>query len=228
MDDPEKLVGNQAVVDAEPVWELTFCASGAGERCDTDTHVHEPVEVPRDVARADNLGRVPLRCIRRPDVEVVAHFRREEPTGERREELLQLDVLAPLNGLRVAEGVDVGLVQIPLVQITPVGEEPEIYLALVTVEEQEADVRNVRRGLGVCRLLCGGGACGELGAAAIRHPDAGLVVAPGASEETRRCARRSHQHDAGGRVCRALRPFTQCGRTCHRRQRRLCGLWRRR
>ena len=47
--------------------------------------------------------------------------------------------------LRVAEGVDVGLVQIPLIQIARVAEEPEIDLALVAVEEQEADVRNVRR-----------------------------------------------------------------------------------
>ena len=148
----EELVGNQAVVHAEPVRELTLRASHGGQRRDADTHAHEPVEGPGQVARADDLRRIALRCVRRPDVEVVAHLRREEPPRERREELLQLDVLAPLDGLRVAEGVDVGLVQIPLVQIARVAEEPEIDLALVAVEEQEADVRNVREGLGLLRL----------------------------------------------------------------------------
>ena len=192
----EEFVGNQAVVDAEPVRELTLGASHGGQRRDADADVHEPVEAPGEVARAHDLRRIALRCVRRPDVEVVAHLRREEPPRERREELLQLDVLAPLNGLRVAEGVDVGLVQIPLVQIPPVAEKPEIDLALLAVDEQEADVRNVRERLGLRRLRCHGGAGAELGAAAVGHPDAGLVVAPGPSEQTRRVAHRSQQHDA--------------------------------
>ena len=73
------------------------------------------------------------------------------------------------------------------------------------------------RGLGLRRLRFRGGAGAELGAAAVRHPDAGLVVAPGPSEQTRRVARRSQQHDALRRVGRALRAFTwfRCAR--HRR-----------
>ncbi len=43
---PEELVGNQAVVHAEPVRELTLCASHGGQRRDADTHAHEPVEGP--------------------------------------------------------------------------------------------------------------------------------------------------------------------------------------
>ncbi len=211
---PEELVGNQAVVHAEPVRELTLGAPHGGQRRDAGTHAHEPVEGPGQVARAHDLRRIALRGVRRPDVEVVAHLRREEPPRERREELLQLDVLAPLNGLRVAEGVDVGRVQIPLVQIPRVAEEPEIDLALVAVEQQEADVRNVREGLGLLRLRCHGGAGAELGAAAVRHPDAGLVVAPGPSEQTRRVAHRSQQHDALRRVGLALRTLTwlRCAR----------------
>ena len=145
----EELVGDQAVVHAEPVRELPLGASHGGQRRDAGPHAHEPVEDPGQVARAHDLRRIALRCVRRPDVEVVAHLRREEPSRERREELLQLDVLALRNGLRVAEGVDVGLVQISLVQIPRVAEEPEIDLALVVVHEQEADVRNVREGLGL-------------------------------------------------------------------------------
>ena len=65
------------------------------------------------------------------------------------------------------------------------------------------------RGLGFFVSGFRGGAGAELGAAAVRHPDAGLVVAPGPSEQTRRVARRSQQHDARRRVRRALRPFTR-------------------
>ena len=166
------------------------------QRRDADADADEAVEGPGQVARAHDLRRVALRGVRRPDVEVVAHLRREEPARERREELLQLDVLAPLNGLRVAEGVDVGLVQVPLVQISSVAEEPEIHLALGVVDEQEADIRNVREGLGLGRLRLDGWAGAEFGAAAIRYPDARLVVAPGPAKETRRLARRSQQHDA--------------------------------
>jgi hypothetical protein len=43
--------------------------------------------------------------------------------------LQQLDVLAQRNGVRVAEGVDVRLVQISLVQIPRVTEEPEIFVS---------------------------------------------------------------------------------------------------
>ena len=57
----------------------------------------------------------------------------------------------------------------------------------------------------------------ELGAAAVRHPDAGLVVAPGPSEQTGRGARRSQQDDALRRVGRALRAFTWLGCARHRR-----------
>ena len=64
---------------------------------------------------------------------------------------------------------------------------------------------------------CSGGAGAELGAAAVRHPDAGLVVAPGPSEQTGRGARRSQQHDAFRRVGRALRAFTWFGCARHRR-----------
>jgi len=55
-----------------------------------------------------------------------------------------------------------------------VAEEPEIDLALIVVDEQEADVGNVREGPGLLRLRFRGGAGDELGAAAVRHPDARL------------------------------------------------------
>ena len=205
---PEELIGNQAVVHAEPVRELTLCASHGGQRRNAGTHAHEPVEGPGQVARAHDLRRIALRCVRRPDVEVVAHLRREEPPRERREELLQLDVLALRHGVRVAKGVDVGIVQIPLVQIARVAEQPEIDLALVAVEEQEADVRNVREGLGLL-LRLHDGAGGELGAASVRHPDARLVVTPGPSEQTRRVTHRSQEHDALRRVGWTLRAFAR-------------------
>src|SRR4029450_1045856 len=147
--------------------------------------------------------------------EAVAHLRREEPPRERREELIELDVLAPLNGLRVAEGIDVGLVQIPLVQISPVGEKSEIDLALVAVEEQEADVRTMRERPRMRRLLCLDRTGCKLGAAAVRYPHAGLVVAPGPSEKTRRFAHRSQQHDALRRVGWATRTFTGLRRARH-------------
>ena len=222
----KELVGNEAVVHAEPVRELPLRASHGGQRRDADTHAHEPVEVPGQVARAHDLRRITLRGIRRPDVEVVAHLRREEPARERREEFLQLDILSPLNGLLVAEGIDVGRVQVPLVQITAVAEKPEIDLALIAGEQQESDVGNVRERLGFRCLRFNSGSGAELGAAAVRHPDAPLVVAPGPSQQTRCGAHRSQQHDARGCVRRTLRAFTRlrCARYDHRSDLRRCGV----
>ena len=94
---------------------------------------------------ADDLRRIALRRVRRPDVEVVAELRRQEPAGERQEELLQLHVLAPLHGLHVPERIDVGLVEALLIQIARVAEEPEVHLALVALDEQESDVGDVAR-----------------------------------------------------------------------------------
>ena len=72
-------------------------------------------------------------------------------------------------------------------------------------------------GLGLRRLRLLDGAGAELRAAAVRHPDAGLVVPPGLSEQTRRVARRSQQHDPLRRVGDATRTFTGLRRARHRR-----------
>ncbi len=142
----KELVGNQAVVHAEPVRKLTLGASHGGQRRDAGTDGHEPIERPAQVARAHDLRRIALRGVRGPDVEVVAHLRREKPPREGREEFLQLDVLAQRNSLRVAEGVHVCLVEISLVQIPRVAEQAEIDLALVAVDEQEARRSECARG----------------------------------------------------------------------------------
>ncbi len=66
----------------------------------------------------------------------------------------------------------------------------------------------------------------ELGAAAVRHPDARLVVAPGPSEQTRRLAHRSQQHDALRRVGGATRTFTGLRRARHCGDRATAPAWR--
>ena len=93
--------------------------------------VRRTVEHVAQVAGADDLRRIALRRVRRPDVQVVAELRRQEPAGERREELRQLDVLPLLNRVLDAEGVRVGRVDVPLIEIARVAEEAEIDLALL-------------------------------------------------------------------------------------------------
>ena len=100
---PEELVGDQPVVHAEPVRKLAFGASYGWQRGDAGTDADVPVEGLSDVSGANDLRRITLGRVRRPDVQVVAKLRREIPSGERREKLLQLDVLAPHHGPRVAE-----------------------------------------------------------------------------------------------------------------------------
>ena len=114
-----------------------------GQAGDAGAEGHVPVEDVAEVAGADDLRGIALRGVRRPDIEVVAKLRRQEPAGERQEELVQLDVLAPLHGLHVAEGVGVGLVEALLIQIARVAEEPHVHLALLALDEQESAVRDV-------------------------------------------------------------------------------------
>ena len=141
----EELVGGQSVVDAEPVRELTFGAARGRQRRDAETEGQEPVEGVAQVACADDLRRVTLRGVRRPDVQVVAELRREKPSRERREELRQLDVLLPQHVVRVAEVIDVRRIQAQLVEIPRVAEEPEVDLAFLAVEQQEPEVGDVLR-----------------------------------------------------------------------------------
>ena len=134
--------------------KLALGAAHGRQRRDADADGHKAVERVAQIAGADDLRRIALRRVRRPDIQVVAELRREEPAGERREELLQLDVLPQLHVLRVAEGVDVGRIEAPLIQIARVAEEPEVDLALLAVVEQEPEVGNVLERL----LLLGLGA----------------------------------------------------------------------
>ena len=127
----EELVGDQPAVDAEPVRELSFGAAHGRQRGDAAAHRDETIEHVAQVAGADDLRRIALRRVRRPDVQVVAELRRQEPAGERREELRQLNVLPLLNGVRDAEGVGVGRVDVPLIEIAHVAEEPEVDFALL-------------------------------------------------------------------------------------------------
>ena len=113
----------------------------------------EAIERVAQIAAADDLRRIALRRVRRPDIEVVAELRRHEPAGERREELRELNVLPLLNGVRDAEGVRVGRVDVPLIEIARVAEEPEIDLALLAVVEQEPGVGDVLEAAS-CSSVC--------------------------------------------------------------------------
>ena len=72
---PEELVGDQAIVHAEPVRELTFGASHVGSDVMPTPTLTNRLKLQRQVAGADHLRRIALRWVRRPDVEVVAHLR---------------------------------------------------------------------------------------------------------------------------------------------------------
>ena len=171
---------------------------------------HVPVEHVADVAGADDLRGIALRRVRRPDVQVVAELRRQEPAGERQEELVQLDVFAPLHGLHVAERIRVGLVEPLLIEVAGVAEEADVHLALVALDDQESGIRDVARGFlrGLRRhSLDRPGPDDEVGHATVRDPDALVVVAPGLSEQARGLTRRPREDDAPGRVGRALLPL---------------------
>ena len=146
----EELVRGQAVVDAQPVRELALGAAHAGKARDPGPERHVAVEHVAQVAGAHHLRRVALRGVRGPDVQVVAHLRRQEPAREGQEELVELEVLALLDGLGVAERVLVGRVQSLLVQVARVADEPDVDLALLPGDDPEASVGDVLQRL---RLL---------------------------------------------------------------------------
>jgi hypothetical protein len=78
-----------------------------------------------------------------------------------------LNVLTPLNRARVAEGIDIRLVEISLVQVPRIAEEAEIDLTLVAVEEQESHVGNVTRHARFGSVRCRGWARRELAGATV-------------------------------------------------------------
>ena len=69
------------------VRKLTLSAAHGRQRGDAGADRDEAVERVAQIAGADDLRRIALRRVRRPDVQVVAELRRQEPAGERREEL---------------------------------------------------------------------------------------------------------------------------------------------
>ena len=202
----EELVGDQAIVDAQPVRELAFRAPCGGQGRDAGTDADIPVEAPCQVAGADDLGRIALRRVRRPDIEVVAKLRCEKPPGEWRKKLLQLDVLTPVDGVCIAERVDIGLIQIPLVQVPRVAEEPKIDLALLAVDEQEPGVGNVLERLRLRRLRLRGLAGDELAAAAVGDPD----VRSGRSPTSVRADTAPRRSSASARRPPTCRPRSSC------------------
>ncbi len=211
----EELVRGQPVVDAQPVGELALGAAHAGKARDPGAKRHVAVEHVAQVAGAHHLRRVALRRVRGPDVEVVAELRRQEPAGERQEELVELDVLALLDRLGIAEGVHVGRVQSLLVQVARVAEEPDVDLALLPGDDPEAGVGDVLQRLRLLLRLLDlldrlrqAPADDELGAAAVRDPDARVVVTPGLAEEARGLAPRAGQGDTLRRVGRTHLPLT--------------------
>ena len=105
------------------------------------------VEDIADVPGADDLRRIALRRVRRPHVEVVTELRRQEPAGERQEELLQLRVLAPLHRVDVPECIRVGFVEAQLIEIARVAEKADVHLAEVVLDDQKSAVRDVTRRL---------------------------------------------------------------------------------
>src|SRR5262249_37757524 len=110
--------------------------------------------------------------------------------------------------VRVAEVVGVARIEALLIEIADVREEPHVDLALFAVEQLEAGVRHVRRR--VLLRLRRDRALGtdlpreEFGAAAVRDPDAMVVVTPSSAEQTRRRAGRPRKDHARGRVRRAI------------------------
>ena len=96
----------QSAGASQSVAATVTCSSKPGERSSCAADTSKGVVLLRSTGDAPCLPGKSWGRVRRPDVEVVAHLWREEPPRERREELLQLDVLAQRNGVRVAEGVD--------------------------------------------------------------------------------------------------------------------------
>jgi hypothetical protein len=134
----------------------------------------EAVPGPAQVAGANHLRRIALGRVGRPDVQVVTEPRIEEPARKRRKELRQLHVLATLHRFRVAEGVHVGLIDVPLIQVARVAEQTEVDLSFFTVEQQKPPVRHVRRCVlrDFSHLHLRHPADEKHAAAAVRDPDA--------------------------------------------------------
>src|SRR6185503_8965724 len=102
-----------------------------------------------------------------------------------------------LDRVRVAEEVGVRRIETQLIQVTRIAEQPKIDFAFFTAREKEPDVRNViewfnvvLRLLALCLLTAK-----EFAAAAIGHPNAGVVIAPSLSTQTR-CPAEGYQEPA--------------------------------
>ncbi len=182
----KEFVGDQPVVHTEPVGELSLGAAHRWQRGDAAAHCDVAIEHVAQIAAADHLRRITLRGIGRPDVQVVAEFGRQEPAAERREKLRQLNVLALLNRMLDAEGVGVRRVDTELIQVAHVAEQAEEDFAFLARVEAKTEIGDIRGCLLRLRHLRCCRAGDELAAAAIRHPDAVVVVAPALAKEARR------------------------------------------
>ena len=126
-------------------------------------------------------------------------MRNQPDEGE--EELVELDVLALLHLVSVAEGVGVGRVETLLIEVARVAEEPHVDLALLALVEQEPGVGNV---LGRPLLADGGAGSGSAGSPSVAPREARRPPRPRTSRRSRRPprppGRRSPRSCRAGRV----------------------------
>ena len=157
------------------------------------------VERVRQEAGDHHLGAKPLRGVGGPHVGAVIQFRTHRPAVEEHDRLVDLKVLPLLDRLGVPKTVGVGRVQRSLIQVAHVGVETDVQVPLLGVGNLEAAAGRVRAEPLTAR---GPFAERELGAAAVPHPDALLVEAPGRTQFAGHCSSGSHERDAFCRVGR--------------------------
>jgi hypothetical protein len=228
----KELVRHRAVVHAEPVRKLVLVAPDGRQGAEPAAESDQVVEDVAEVSPAHHLTALARRRVRRPEPEGVAKLRVEKPAGEGQEHLVQLDVLPDVDGLRVAEIVDVGRVEPLLVQVAQVREETDVDQPLVALVDPEPDGGQVleellllfgRLLLGRLRLPRTRSPEDERGRAAFRDPNALLVVAPRLAELARRLSRGFGEDDALRRVGGTVLALARLRRARHARGGRVGG-----
>ena len=155
---PEELVGDQPVVDREPLRKVAEGRARAGQRRDAAAEAEVLGELVLQEARHDDLRALALARVGAPHVEQVAQPRVHHPAEGVELHLLELDVLPKVQLVRPSERVGVLVVEPLLVQVAHVGVELEVERSPGLLRDPQAPelwlaggLRNVR-GRGVLVL----------------------------------------------------------------------------
>ena len=137
----EILVGDEPVVDTQPLRKLALGAAHARKPVDPGAESQSAAEHVSQVAGQHHLRAQPLVGVGGPDVRHVDELRVDEPPVEPQDRLVELDVVADVDGSCVAEAVGVSPVEGLLIEVADVGKRPEVDGAGLVIVDDDTRCR---------------------------------------------------------------------------------------